>query len=228
MGMKKAIIITGATSGIGLECVKQFLMIDDLYVFALGRNIDSLKLLQCDQLIVKQIDVLNTSEINILVNEISSKYMIEGLINGAGVAYSGDFLDIDHDKNQQMITVNTIGLTNMIEAVLPVMRVNKKGTILNLSSLADRYPRPNTTVYAATKAYVKNISDSLRVQNAKFNIRVVNISPALVDTPMLTKLRGDIDTINVSDFVNIVKFIYLQPHNICIRDIVVAPTYYEG
>ncbi|AUR50897.1 SDR family oxidoreductase [Aquella oligotrophica] len=226
--MKKAIVVTGATSGIGLECVRQFLTIDNLYIFALGRNIDSLKPLECDRLIVKQIDVLNANDISLLIENISTEYVIDGLINGAGVAYSGDFLDIDHDENEQMIKVNTIGLTNMIETILPIMRANKKGTILNLSSLADRYPRPNTTVYAATKAYVKSISDSLRVQNAKFNIRVVNISPALVDTPMLTKLRGDIDTVNVSDFVNIVKFIYMQPHNICIRDIVVAPTYYEG
>lgn len=226
--MKKAIVVTGATSGIGFECVRQFLTIDNLYIFALGRNIDSLKPLECDRLIIKQIDVLNANDISLLIENISTEYVIDGLINGAGVAYSGDFLDIDHEKNEQMITVNTIGLTNMIEAILPIMRANKKGTILNLSSLADRYPRPNTTVYAATKAYVKSISDSLRVQNAKFNIRVVNISPALVDTPMLTKLRGDIDTINVSDFVNIIKFIYMQPDNICIRDIVVAPTYYEG
>lgn len=226
--MKKAIVVTGATSGIGLECIRQFLTIDNLYIFALGRNIDSLKPLECDRLIIKQIDVLNANDISLLIENISTEYVIDGLINGAGVAYSGDFLDIDHEKNEQMITVNTIGLTNMIEAILPIMRANKKGTILNLSSLADRYPRPNTTVYAATKAYVKSISDSLRVQNAKFNIRVVNISPALIDTPMLTKLRGDIDTINVSDFVNIVKFIYMQPNNICIRDIVVAPTYYEG
>jgi NADP-dependent 3-hydroxy acid dehydrogenase YdfG len=226
--MKKAIVVTGATSGIGLECVRQFLTIDNLYIFALGRNIDSLKPLECDRLIIKQIDVLNANEINLLIKDISTKYVIDGLINGAGVAYSGDFLDVDHEKNEQMIKVNTIGLTNMVEAILPIMRANKKGTILNLSSLADRYPRPSTTVYAATKAYVKSISDSLRVQNAKFNIRVVNISPALVDTPMLTKLRGDIDTINVSDFVNIVKFIYMQPDNICVRDIVVAPTYYEG
>lgn len=226
--MKKAIVITGATSGIGLECVRQFLTIDNLYIFALGRNIDCLKPLECDRLIIKQIDVLNANDISLLIENISTKYVIDGLINGAGVAYSGDFLDVDHEKNEQMIKVNTIGLTNMVEAILPIMRANKKGTILNLSSLADRYPRPNTTVYAATKAYVKSISDSLRVQNAKFNIRVVNISPALVDTPMLTKLRGDIDTINVSDFVNIVKFIYMQPDNICVRDIVVAPTYYEG
>ncbi len=226
--MKKAIVVTGATSGIGLECVRQFLTVDNLYIFALGRNINSLKPLECDRLIIKQIDVLNANDISLLIENISTEYVIDGLINGAGVAYSGDFLDIDHERNEQMIKVNTVGLTNMIEAILPIMRTNKKGTILNLSSLADRYPRPNTTVYAATKAYVKSISDSLRVQNAKFNIRVVNISPALVDTPMLTKLRGDIDTINVDDFVNIVKFIYMQPHNICIRDIVVAPTYYEG
>jgi len=58
---------------------------------------------------------------------------------------------------------------------------------------------------------MRSLSDSLRVQNAKYNIRVVNIAPALVDTPMLLKLRGNVETISISDFGEIIKFIYLQP-----------------
>ena len=69
--------------------------------------------------------------------------------------------------------------------VLPIMRENKFGTVINFKFSADRYPRPNNAIYAATKAYVKSLSDSLRLQNAKYNIRVVNLAPALVATPMV-------------------------------------------
>ncbi len=128
-----------------------------------------------------------------------------------------------------MIQVNVSGLTNAIELVLPIMQQQQHGTIINISSLADRYPRPLSAVYAATKAYVKSLSDSLRVSCAKDNIRVINLSPALVDTPLLAKVgKNKGAVIDVAEFVKIVKFIYQTPQSICIRDMVIAPTNYEG
>lgn len=57
-----------------------------------------------------------------------------------------------------------------------------------MSSLADCYPRPNSAVYGASKTYVKSLNDSLHVSEAKYNIRICNISPAIVDTPLLAKV----------------------------------------
>ena len=228
--MQRVVIITGASSGIGLECVKQFIKLDNLQVVAIARNIGLLNTIKDRSLIVKQCDVLDICNLRSIIRELEEKdFKIDCLINNAGVAFNGEFTVISHDENQNMIDVNVKGLTNMLELVVPHMCRNLKGTIINLSSLADRHPRPNTAVYAATKAYVKSISESLRLQNAKYNIRVTSISPGLVATPLVAKLRGsNVDAIDVENFVAILKFIYLQSQSICIRDLVVAPTSYEG
>ncbi len=228
--MQRVVVITGASSGIGLECVKQFLKLDDLQVLAIARNISSLNTIENSSLLIKQCDVQDINKLRSIVDELEDKSCkIDCLINNAGVAFNGDFTAISHDKNENMIDVNVKGLTNVLELVIPHMRKNFQGKVINLSSLADRHPRPNTAVYAATKAYVRSVSESLRQQNAKFNIRVSSISPGMVATPLAAKLRGpDVDAIDVESFVAILKIIYLQPQNICIRDLVVAPTSYEG
>lgn len=226
---KKSIIITGANKGIGFECVKQFCeYYTDKLIIAISRNIDNLQQLNYANLQFIQCDVSQFEQLKSTLG-IANNYQIEGLINCAGTSYNGDFCDIDNAKIQQMIDVNIKGLTNTVELVLPHMRAQKLGRVINISSLADRYPRPNSAVYGASKAYVKSLSDSLRVSEAKYNIRVCNISPAIVDTPLLAKIGKNLnEVIAVSDFVNIIKFIYQQPQSVCIRDMVVAPTSYEG
>lgn len=226
--MKQLLVITGATSGIGLECIKQFMEIDGLYILAIGRKTDFIKI-DNERLIKCNCDVTDFAKLKSSIELYNSNYKIVGLINSAGVCSVGDVLSDNHDNNAQMIDVNIQGLTNCIEIVLLIMRHNRFGTIINLSSLADRYPRPNIPIYAATKAYVKSLSDSLRVSNAKYNIRIINIAPAFIETPMVTNILGITDNvIKVDVFVNAIKQIYLQPQNICIRDMVIAPTLYEG
>ena len=226
--MKKIIIVTGATSGIGLECVRKFLEIDDVIVFGIGRNIAKIHDLKHPRFFVKQCDVANIEQTKSLIFEIQKFGKVDCLVNAAGVTGRGDNTIVEHDLAQKMIEINILGMVIFIECILPLMRENKTGSIINLSSLADRYPRPNNAVYAATKAYVKSFSDSLRLQNAKYGIRVINIAPALIKTPMITSLGINEGTIDLDKFGDIVKFIYLQPQDICIRDIVVAPTSYEG
>jgi NADP-dependent 3-hydroxy acid dehydrogenase YdfG len=180
--------------------------------------------------IIKQCDVTDQESLNKIIEAVANNMQIEGLINCAGIAVSGDFIEISQEDIENMILVNTQGLTNAIYAVLPYLRKAQSGTVINLSSLADRYPRPHNAIYAASKSFVRSFSDSLRLSEAKNNIRVCNLSPAFIETPMLTSNHSDIEgkTIPVFDFVSIVQFMYSQPQNICIRDLVVAPTSYEG
>ena len=177
-----------------------------LPVIAISRNIDHLQRLSYANLQAITCDVADYNKLQIIIDDVSAKYQICGLITCAGTAYNGDFCDIDIIKIQQMIDVNITGLTNTIELVLPHMRVNKFGTIINVSSLSDRYPRPLATVYGATKSFVKSLSDSLRVSEAKHNIRICNISPAIVDTPLLANLGKNLnDVIAVADLVKLIK-----------------------
>ncbi len=230
--MKKAIIITGANSGIGYECVQQFCTFYHNHnIIAISRSINHLERLhRYGNCIIKQCDVTDQESLNKIIEAVANNMQIEGLINCAGIAVSGDFIEISQEDIESMILVNTQGLTNAIYAVLPYLRKTRNGTIINLSSLADRYPRPYNAIYAASKSFVRSFSDSLRLSEAKNNIRVCNISPAFIETPMLTRNHKDIEgkTIPVFDFVSIVQFMYSQPQSICIRDLVVAPTSYEG
>ncbi|MDQ5920416.1 MAG: hypothetical protein QG673_472 [Pseudomonadota bacterium] len=228
--MNKSIIITGANSGIGLECVKQFCeSFNDKLIVALSRNTHNLQQLPYSNMQMHNCDVTNFKQLKKLIDTVVEEYQICCVINCAGTSYNGDFCDIDNTKIRQMIDVNIQGLTNTVEIILPHMRIQKLGTIINISSLADRYPRPNSAVYGASKAYVKSLSDSLRVSEAKYNVRICNISPAIIDTPLLASLgKNQNHIIAVSDFVNVIKFIYQQPQSVCIRDMVIAPTNYEG
>lgn len=228
--MDNVIIITGANNGIGLECVKQFCtQYPSNIIVAISKNLNNLQPLEYSNLQMYRCDVTDHQHLKDVIAGITQNYGINCLINCAGTSYNGDFCDIDIAKIQQMIDINISGLTNAIELVLPSMRLYKSGTIINISSLADRYPRPLSAVYGASKAYVKSLSDSLRVSEAKYNVRICNISPAIIDTPLLTSVgKNKGQTIAVFDFVNIIKFIYQQPQSICIRDMVVTPTSYEG
>ena len=101
--------------------------------------------------------------------------------------------------------------------------------VINISSLADRVSRPNLAVYAATKAAVKSLSESLRAANAKYGIQICNVAPAKIQTPLLknSSLKQN-EVISVADFAKIIFWITQQPKEICVRDIVIAPTKYEA
>ena len=110
------------------------------------------------------------------------------------------------------------------------MRERKSGTIINISSVADRNARPNGATYAATKAAVKSLSESLRMANAKYGIRICNLAPAKIKTPLLQQVQPNEDhnqIINADNLARAALWIYQQPQAICVRDLVFAPTYYE-
>lgn len=187
--MNNMIIITGANNGIGLECVKQFCTEYPSYIIvAISKNLNNLQQLEYSNLQIHSCDVTDYQHLEAIIDDLTQIHKINCLVNCAGTSYNGDFCDIETTKIQQMIDVNIRGLTNTIELILPNMRLHKAGTIINISSLADRYPRPMSAVYGASKAYVKSLSDSLRVSEAKYNVRICNISPAIIDTPLLASV----------------------------------------
>jgi NADP-dependent 3-hydroxy acid dehydrogenase YdfG len=94
--------------------------------------------------------------------------------------------------------------------------------------VADRNARPQIAAYAATKAAVKSLTESLRMANAKYGIRICNLAPGKVMTPMLMGLDlHDNQIISAEDVAKAALWIYKQPQTICVRDMVIAPTHYE-
>lgn len=226
---KPLVIITGASSGIGAATAKLFSEVG--YATALlARNIKAMTELQIPNSISIECDVTDISSVNNAVKIAQEQFGVpECLINNAGFAKGGDFSEVSHDENQKMIDVNLTGVVNCIESVLPSMQYNKSGTIINISSVADRKSRPTLPVYAATKAAVKSLSESLRTANAKHGIRICNVAPAKIKTPLLMSSNlSDDQIIQVEDLAKTILWIYQQPKSVCIRDIVIAPTYYEA
>lgn len=226
---KPLIVITGASSGIGAATAKVFS--DAGYATALlARSKQSMDKLNIKNSISIECDVTNIESVKNAINQAQEKFgAIDCLINNAGFAKGGEFTEVSHQDNQTMIDVNLSGVVNCIETVLPLMQKNKSGTIINISSVADRKSRPTLPVYAATKAAVKSLSESLRTSNAKYGIRICNVAPAKIKTPMLMAANLSEDQIvPVEDMAKTIFWIYQQPKTVCIRDIVIAPTYYEA
>src|SRR3990167_8766429 len=226
---KPLVIITGASSGIGAAVAKLFSEAG-FSTALLARNKDVMNSLQLENSISIECDVTDITSVNTAINIAQEKFgKVDCLINNAGFAKAGEFTTVSHDDNQKMIEVNLNGVINCIESVLPSMQKNKSGTIINISSVADRKSRPTLPVYAATKAAVKSLSESLRTANAKYGIRICNISPAKIKTPLLMSSNlSDDQIIQVEDMAKAILWIYQQPKTVCIRDIVIAPTYYEA
>lgn len=223
------IVVTGANSGIGLECVYQFLE-EKWQVIAISKNSNNLKLVAHTNLEIYECDVCDYTKLTNIIAILANKYTtIDGLINNAGVAYYNELEKLQYTQTKKMIDINVQGFTNVLQLVLPIMQKNNRGTIINISSLADRLPRPHSSVYAATKSYVKSLTDSLRLSNAKYNIRIMNLSPTNINTPMLHSIKKmKSGFIEVKEFVAIIKFMFKLPQSINVRDIVIAPTEYEG
>lgn len=229
MPSSKLIIITGASSGIGMALAKLF-SAEGYSLGLLARNVAVMEALQLPNTLCIQADVTNIDSIKQAIAQAEAQFGPTAcLINNAGFAKNGEFTTIARQDQETMVQVNIMGVINGIEAVLPQMKKRQFGTIINISSLADRNSRPNTAVYAATKAAVKSLTESLRADNAKYGIRFCNIAPAKIRTPMLMGLNmTNQQIIEVEDFAKTVLWVYQQPQNICIRDMIVAPTYYEA
>lgn len=226
---KPLVIITGASSGIGAGIATLFSKAG-YPVGLLARNKKALEALKLSQSICIETDVSNQESVLNAIKKAETQFGPVGcLINNAGFGKGGEHTEISHEDHENMVKVNLQGVINGIEAVLPGMRLRQSGTIINMSSIADRNARPLLATYAATKAAVKSLTESLRMANAKFGIRICNVAPAKIKTPLLIQSHlSDDQIIEVEDIAKAVLWIYEQPPTVCVRDLVIAPTYYEA
>jgi NADP-dependent 3-hydroxy acid dehydrogenase YdfG len=227
--MKKSlVIITGASSGIGAAMAKIFSEAG-YPVGLIARNLEAMQALNLSNAICQSVDVLNYEAMNEAIHTAENHFgPVDCIINNAGFLKAGDFTEVKYHDHKKMIDINIMGVINGTEAVLPGMRQRQSGTIINISSLADRNARPKFVTYAATKAAIKSLSESLRMANAKYGIRICNLAPAKISTPMIIAANlNDEQIIDAEDLAKTALWIYQQPKKICIRDLVFAPTYYE-
>ncbi len=184
-------IVTGASSGIGLA-VARTLAINGFSVVLASRNIEKLKSLVqelftgYDVLPIKM-DLRNLSDVKNLVNEVLNKYSkVDVLINNAGIGISGPLQEMKDEQIETIVMVNFLGPVILTKEILPIMIDNKSGCIVNVSSLAAFVPIPWMGLYAATKAALKAITDSWRIEFKPYNVRVIGVYPGYVKTNFST------------------------------------------
>ena len=194
--MNKIVLITGATSGIGLACARKFAANGDKLILT-GRNEQRLAEIKKEldtEVITLAFDVRNREEVEKQISSLPADWQnIDVLVNNAGLAlglepeYEGDL-----DDWGTMIDTNIKGLLIMTRLVVPGMVKRNHGHIINVGSVAGDAAYAGGNVYCATKAAVKALSDGLRIDVADTAIRVTNLKPGLVETNFSNvRFRGD-------------------------------------
>ena len=199
--MKKTVLITGATSGIGRACAIKFAEAG-YRVIITGRKEELLAALSTDianmgaEALPLTFDVRDRAQATEALASLPQEWSrIDVLVNNAGLAlglepeYEGDFEDWD-----TMIDTNIKGLLTMTRLVVPAMVERNEGQVINIGSVAGDAAYAGGNVYCATKAAVKTITDGLRIDLAHTAVRVTNIKPGLVETNFSrTRVHGDND-----------------------------------
>ena len=171
--MSKIVLITGVSSGFGKSTV-ELLAKNGYVVYGTSRK----KIEPASGVNIIAMDVTNTASIHEGVKSILDKEgRIDVLINNAGMGISGAIEDVTPDEARLQMDTNFYGMVHVIQAVLPAMRKQGNGTIINLSSIGGLMGLPFQGFYAASKFAIEGMSESLRMELKQFNINVVLINP---------------------------------------------------
>lgn len=203
MTKSKVYLITGASSGLGLEIAKTALA-EGNKVVATGRNTDKVSKAinnTTGNLLVVKMDVINTNEIETVVNSAIEKFgTIDVLVNNAGNFYAGFFEGLSQSQVEQQIATNLFGPMNVTRAVLPVMRKNKSGQIITISSTAALVGYELCTAYAASKFGLEGFMESLQIEVAPFGINTTIVEPGFFRTDLLATSSIQWSEIEIADY----------------------------
>jgi len=191
--MKEYTLITGASSGIGLEIAKQ-LAAKNQNLILVARSEDKLEALQKDLRNQFNVDVIyltyDLSEPNSaqdLFNEIKEhKYLVTGLINNAGFGDYGNFVEMPLKKDEEMIAVNITTLVGLTKLFGADMVKAGKGRIMNVASLLSFLPFPYYSIYSATKSFVLSFTETVSAELEGTGVIVTALCPGTVETPFHT------------------------------------------
>lgn len=175
----KTVLLTGCSSGIGYETALLFAH-QGYTVLASVRNLSAptVKELTKHNIEVLKIDVTNETDIKNSVKEIIKKTgRIDILVNNAGYGTLGPVEEHSLEEIKAQYDTNVLGMIRMIKAVMPVMRTQQKGTIINLSSINGLMAFPLWGIYSSSKYAVESLTQSLRVEAAHFGIKVSLVEP---------------------------------------------------
>lgn len=242
--MTNYVFITGATSGFGEACARLFAE-NNWNLVITGRRKERLEQLS-SELIEKQgvdvltlnFDVRNQPEVESIISGIPQtiKDKISILINNAGLAVGKGPIDggLIDDWNR-MIDTNVKGLLYVSNSVIPLLKANNGGHIINIASIAGKEVYPGGNVYCASKHAVDALSKAMRIDLVSHKIKVTNIAPGAAETEFsVVRFKGDqsvadsiydgFDPLTAIDIAETVYFAATRPAHVNLNDIVIMPT----
>ncbi len=240
---EKIVLITGASSGIGLACAQKFAEHGARLIVAARRKarldelIKDLNKKRRTESYVLELDVRDKEAVENTIDNLPSDWeKIDVLVNNAGLSRG---LDKVHEAKvedwEEMIDTNIKGLLYVTRAVLPGMVKRNTGMVINIGSIAGFQPYPKGNVYSATKAAVDSLTNSLRMELVDTAIRICTVDPGLVETEFsLVRYRGDagratpvyqgFQPLTPEDVADAVVFCAGRPAHVQVAQLVIMPT----
>lgn len=233
------VLITGASSGIGKACAQAFAKAGcDLYLSSrtLSKVQEVADVLSAQFGISAHAAALDVRDSSAVAEYCRDLPAIDVLINNAGLASGfSRIYENTLDEWNEMIDTNVKGLLYMTKGLLPKMRRENKGTIINIGSIAGIAAYPNGAVYCGSKAAVKSITDGIRQDLVDTNIRVANIQPGFVETNFsVVRFHGDseraakvyegMEVLSAADIADAAIYIAKAPPHVQICEITITPT----
>ena len=236
----KTILITGATSGIGLAVAKKLANNENQLILC-GRRQEKLDEISKDLSTITNVlslcfDVSDKNDVSKILGNLAEKFSsIDILINNAGNAHGLDTIQEGSlDDWDNMIDSNVKGLLYVSRVIMPKMIEKNSGHIINIGSLAGREVYEKGNIYCATKHAVNAISKAMRIDLNKTGIKISEINPGLVETDFSNvRFKGDSDraekvyqgykALQADDIADIIEFVINRPSHVNIADILVLP-----
>jgi len=183
MSNQKVVLITGASSGNG-QTTAQSLSQRGYKVFGTSRNPSRAKMIPSVEMLA--LDVQDDDSVMACVKAVSDQVgHLDVLVNNAGYELAGALEELSLDEAKAQFETNFFGIVRMVKAVLPLMRQQERGQIVNISSLAGLSPVPFMGIYSASKFALEGYTEALRLEVKPFNIHVSLVEPGALKTPMM-------------------------------------------
>lgn len=196
MSNSKVVLITGVSSGIGRTVAEKFVA-QGCHVFGTVRNTDNTQAIKGVVLI--QVDIRDEESIAAGVQKIIlDAKRIDVLVNNAGVTLLGATEETSIDEAKNLFETNLFGHLRMIKSVLPHMREQRSGRIINVSSVLGFLPAPYMSLYSASKHAIEGLSESLDHEVRQFGIRVSLVEPSFTKTNL--DVNAPVTQAKISDY----------------------------
>lgn len=238
--MKKIVMVTGATAGIGLATARAFLK-KGYKVWAVGRRLDRLTALKKEfgaDCIIAKLDVTNEKSVQDFFQK-NSPQNLDILVNNAGLALGTESAqNSDFSNVQKMIDTNISGLLRVTHSVLPFLAKKPGSHIVNIGSVAGQWSYPGGNTYSGTKAFVRLFSQGLRLDLMGTKVKVTNIQPGMVETEfsvvrtgsqkVADKIYEGMDPLTAEDIADSIVWCVERPGRVNISEMTIFPTDQAG